>query len=206
MYWNKSNISYDILIPPLKKHVSELDKLEAKEYFEWYLQCLPARISYLSEVSKCVLDGSFDSLIPLWHWFLIVAKIEKTPTAKLNMIKRFLNKQSNPFINEIIDESSTQFSLQTEYIIRDIGMYLGNVFVKFSDKIKWGYHTDIEKDSFANTPLLTGFEDAKFTPPFKMEFEPVHMTKVQASNIFDNTASDTDLYNLCLHWVSHIPK
>ena len=143
---------------------------------------------------------SVDSLIDIWGWFLKNAETEKTPIIKINEIKRQLKGQPKEIAEAVLKEQSEQFSLETEYILRDIAMYFGEVYVKNNSSISWGYHTDVKADSFANMPLLVGFEDREFDPPFKAIFEPLHMLHVQACNIFDNSQSDKDLLNLYKTW------
>ena len=84
-------------------------------------------------------------------------------------------------------------------------MYVGQVLVELSPKIIWTYHTDVKKDSFANIPLIAGFFDLNFSPPFPMQFEPTHMVSVVAANLFDNTQTKYDLFNLCSEWSKLIP-
>lgn len=209
----KKKLSYSILLPPLDKSYDQLNERETQEFFDWYISEIPKRIEYMSTVcsnqlgiSHTALDLSPKSLILLWDWFLKIADVEKTPKAGIEEIKDKLGKHYKSFIDYVVNESREQFSLETEYILRDIGMYLGETFVRNHKKIVWGYHTDIERDSFANIPLLIGFEDADFHPPFKMEFEPIHMAGVQAGNIQDNTQSKEDLFNLYQKWMRLIPE
>ncbi len=83
-----------------------------------------------------------------------IAVIEKTPKAKIKEVKDQLKNQPKEMNEDVLNEQAKQFSLETEYIIRDIAMYFGEVYVKNNTSIKWGYHTDVKLDSFANMPLL----------------------------------------------------
>ena len=80
------------------------------------------------------------------------------------------------------------------------------MFVTNFSALRWDYHTDIKRDSFANMPQIFGFINTSYIPPFEEQFEPIHYTEMQASNIFDNTQNEEDLYNLCLLWTQWIPK
>jgi hypothetical protein len=42
------------------------------------------------------------------------------------------------------------------------------------------------------------------TPPFQIEFEPIHMVGVQATNLFDGTQKKKDLLNLYRKWKKYI--
>lgn len=200
MYWQKKRLSYDILIPPIQKPFEEFHLSEAEAYFNWYIGQLDNRIQYLQDYSNIVLNYSVDSLVDIWGWFLMFAEIEKTPKNKMNEIRKQLISQPKEISEAVIREQSVQFTLETEYIIRDIAMYFGEVYVKNNSSISWGYHTDVKADSFANMPLLVGFEDRDFDPPYKAHFEPVEMVRTQACNIFDNSQSDEDLLNLYMTW------
>ena len=122
MFWQKKEIKYDILIPPFNKNTQEFSAEEAKEYFNWYMSQIPKRIKYLSKISECNLDMSFDSLVGLWRWFLKTAEIERTLKERLDSIREELKHKPKSFVEHINSESKEQLSLQTEYILRDIGM------------------------------------------------------------------------------------
>lgn len=92
----------------------------------------------------------------LWDWFLNVSEIEDTPQRKIDEIKKQLKGKSKEYMHMVLNDSKNQFTLQTEYIIRDMAMYFGKVIVKNNETLKWGYHTNIKKDSFANMPSIIG--------------------------------------------------
>ena len=167
-------------------------------YFEWSMEQIPLRIKYLEETSGCKLDMTRQSLVSLRRWFLDSAEVENTPLKRMDELKRLIKK--SPFAKEIIRENETQFSLKTEYIMRDIGMYAGQYFVETSDKLHWDYFTGRD-DYIANMPVISGFADTGFDPPFPMQFEPNNMIGVIASNIFDHTQKETDLFDLCNLWL-----
>ena len=135
--WQIKPLTYDICIPPLKSNLYEMNDEEAQACFDWYMSVLPERIKYVSETAAHKLGCSvetFDltpeSLIPLWEWFLSVA--EKEPAS----------------IQHEVIRSDYQLSLQTEYILRDIGMYLGEAFVKNHSSLHWGIKKNQKTLSF----------------------------------------------------------
>lgn len=201
MYWEKRKLDYKILIPPISKPFEDFNVQEAKSFFEWHINQIPSRIKYLGEISSCKLDKTLQSMVSLWQWFLNCAEVENTPKKRMAELKQALEK--SPFSQDILGESKVQFSLKTEYMIRDIGMYVGQFFVENSNKLYWSYHTDTDKDSFANIPLISGFMDFEINPPFPMQFEPNHMVGVVASNIFDQSQNVTDLFDLCSLWMNY---
>jgi hypothetical protein len=193
MFWKQKNLKYNILIPPLGKTNEKLNATVAKDYFDWYISKIEERTQYLSDFSGIELNYSPNSLIDIWGWFLKNAETEKTPSAKLDAIKKqFVD---SPFLHEVLAESKKQFSLEIEYIMRDIAMYYGNVFVKYHKSLYWGYYTDTTKDSFANIPLVMGFEDRDFKPPFKASIDPNGTIESCALNILDRTQRKVDLFN-----------
>ena len=185
--WKKKKMSYHICIPPINKSFFSFSTKETADYFEWFTSTIYERTEYLSK--KCAEDLNIDgnvlnmkpeSLIFLWKWFLNVAETEKE------------------------EKENLQLDLQTEYIIRDIGMYLGETFNKNFQNIYWTYYESPKTDFFVNRPILAGFSDKNFSPPYNMYFEPIHMTRVQASKILTCNAKECDLFNLYEKWVKYI--
>ena len=200
MFWRKKKLEYDILVPPLQKSFEKMSPKEADEYFEWYIAKIDSRVKYLEKFASVTLDYSVKSLNNIWGWFLKNAEVEKTPEIQLKELRKQLKGQPKEIIDDIIDEQSVQFSLQTEYIIRDIAMYFGEVCIKNNSAISWGYHTNIKEDSFANMPVLMGFEDRDFNPPFNAYFELNFIIRGLASNIFDGDQKRSDLVDMYKKW------
>lgn len=193
-------MNYSILIPPIQKPFDKFTFGETKEYFEWYISKINERVAYLAEVSNVKLNYTIDSFVDVWSWFIKIAKTENTPKEKLENIRKQLKGKPRDFVETILREQSVQFTVETEYIIRDIAMYFGETIVRNNNSVYWGYHTDIKKDSFANSPILMGFEDRKFNPPFQAAFDPNFIVRGLAYNVFDGSYSETDLLNMYHKW------
>ncbi len=199
MNWHYKKINYDILIPQLNKNIFQLNEKEAADYFVWFMEKIPERVAYLSKVCATELripeekmDCSPESLVLLWKWFLRRAKTEPVVQAESEVErKRFLNS---------ILKSEQQLTLETEYILRDIGMYLGETFRKNNPNVYWTYYTKPRRDFFVNHPLLKGFVDRTFDKPFEASFEPIHMAHVQAVKIMKKASKETDLLNIYNIW------
>ena len=200
MCWRNKKFTYDALIPPFDKPFENFTPEEAKKYFEWFTDQLNSRVEYLRSYSNIDLDYSVSSLVDVWDWFLNNAKIEKTPKSRLKQLDLELKNLPNEIRGEVLKEQSEQFTHETECIMLDIAMYFGEVYVRNNNSITWGYHTDIHLDSFANMPLLVGFEDRDFTPPFKTHFELSFTVKGLAYNIMDNDAKKEDLLEMYNKW------
>ncbi len=182
LHWRMRKLNYDILIPPLDKPLDTLNEQETAIYFAWYMEQVPQRVAYLSQVCAAELglptekmDCSPESLLILWKWFRKRARTERIPNGR-------------------------QLTLETEYILRDIGMYLGQTLRKNIEGIYWTYYTKPKSDFFVNTPLLKGFVDMSAGKPFHAAFEPVHMARVQACKILKHKSKDDDLLNLYHIW------
>lgn len=202
MFWIKKPLNYEILVPPLEKPVDQLSRAEARQYFDWYLSKLEDRTDYLRDVTGLPLDHSPASLVPLWKWFLRHAEIEKTPPARLAELEAQF--AGSPLAATLLEENARQLSLQTEYMIRDIGMYWGQVFVKNHPGIHWDFYTTPKRDMFVNRPLLMGFPNEIFPEKEGVPFEPVHMAGVQASKLFRGNQSKYDLIRVHNIWAEKI--
>lgn len=205
---------YIPLIWPIDKPSKELNKKEAELFFNWFINQIDGRSDYLRQiVSKQMnvpmssLDYSFDSLTIVWKWFLQIAVISKTPKSILNIIENELTKASHPpdFIDLVVSESKSELSVITQYVIRDIGMYVGKVFITNHSTLRWEYHTS-KKDSKTNVPQIFGFVNNDYDPPFELEFDPIHFTEMQASKLLDKSQNEKDLYNICVRWSQWIPN
>lgn len=183
MFWRFKKRKYDILVPKLDKSIFQLNEAEAAAYFDWFMEMVPQRVAYVSKVCAAELripeermDCSPESLVLLWKWFLRRANTEPDQSA------------------------GRKLTLETEYILRDIGMYLGETFRKNHPNIYWTYYTKPSRDFFVNHPLLKGFIDMTSGKPFHACFEPIHMARIQAVKILKKEAAKTDLLHIYNIW------
>lgn len=202
MIWRKKRFEYEIAIPPLKKPIDQLSKTEAQAYFDWYMGILDERIRYLQRMSKIELDFSSDSFLSLWRWFLKNAEVEDTPKEVLKQLEE--DYANHPLKNHILAGSTKRLSVQTEYMIRDIGMYLGEAFVDNYPSIYWGFYTKPKRDFFVNRPLLLGFPNEIFPEKKGPPFEPIHMVSVQAAKLCSKNALSDDLFCIYTRWSKKI--
>ncbi len=207
--------NYIPLLLPLDKPFEKLNKKEAKQYFDWFVSHIDDRAEYLREkvseglsISPSTVQYSIDSFIPVWQWFMKSAIIQTTSKLRLIQLRNELKKQHEPkeFIDDMVRANSKELSLISLYMLRDIGMFVGKVFIYNYPVLKWGYHTNTKQDSFANIPQVFGFINTSYNPPFEMQFDPIHYAEMSASNLLDGTASSSDLYNDCLRWIKWIPN
>lgn len=78
-------------------------------------------------------DDSVESLILIWSCFLKTARIEKTPKEEIEKMGDGAKIFGESFINRM------RFTSTTEYIIHDIGMYVGQCFVLDYPQLYWSY-------------------------------------------------------------------
>lgn len=200
MCWKRKQLQYIPLIPPICRPFKCMRGAEVEDYFQWYISHIKERIDYLSQISFVTLDYTPTSLVKIWKWFLKVARTQKMSDQDLQLKYREISAIDENLAKIVIEADKECLSLETEYIIRDIAMYLGEFFCVNHENIFWAYHTDTKKDSFANIPLLTGFVDNNFSPPFRADFEPNHMVGVQAARILRNASTSHDLLNIYNKW------
>ncbi len=199
MRWHIRKLTYDVLVPNLKKSIFKLSEEEAAIYFEWFMEQVPQRVAYISQkcadelrVSADCIDCSPESLLLLWKWFRKRAKTETVIISE--------GEKSQPAYANGMLCNKHQLTLETEYIIRDIGMYLGETFRKNHPQIYWTYYTKPKRSFFVNHPLLKGFVDMTTGVPFDAEFEPIHMAGIQARKILNGKSKDADLFDIYAIW------
>lgn len=187
MHWFYRKLDYEVLPPKLSKTIFQLNEKEAADYFAWFMENVPERVAYVSKMCATELGVPLEkmvctpeSLILLWRWFRRRAKIE------------------------VAGNCQKQLTLETEYILRDIGMYLGETFRKNNPNIYWTYYTKPARDFFVNHPLLKGFVERSLGKRFEACFEPIHMAGVQAAKIIDKSSRDTDLFAIYNLWAQKI--
>lgn len=216
MYWLKrmkltKDVKYDMPIPPMGLDFFSMTAREGKEHFEWFMNRIPERMDYLKarcakdlDLSVSELDYSAESLILLWRWFLKTARMEKTPKEEIEKMKEGAKIFGESFINR------TQFTATTEYIIRDIGMYVGQCFVLNYPQLYWSYEEKrrnrVAVSVTVNQPRISGFRVCYKGKESGINFVPIHMVQVQAANFFDHTQKEIDLYRVYKYWENNIPK
>lgn len=206
-YIRHDRLDYDFLLPPLKLDHYDWSKKEAEQYFHWFVKCVPIRAEYVMgkalEHAGLQIDDSMDPetiLQFVWAWFLSVATTEKVPTKERIRNKLRFGQFGDSFCPKV------RLSASTEFIIRDIGMLMGYLYTKNHSCLKWELLTKPKNHIFFNHPVLSGFVDADYSPPFHTKMEPIHMVGVQAVRLLDGRARDTDLRNIYSIWKRMIPE
>lgn len=200
MFWRKKEIVYPIPVLPLQKPFGKLKPKEAQAYFDWHQSVLQERIGILSEASGVDLDYTPESLLPLWHWFLKVGQVERTPPDQLKEMEAELSHGCNPLACEILKDQEKRLTLVTEYVILDIGMYLGEIYARNHPQLRWGFYTAPRRDIFVNQPCILGFPNEYFPEKPGVPFNPSHMVRIQALRLLKGGYSRYDLLEIYRKW------
>ena len=215
MMYPDKQINYKPLVIPLTKSFVNLSKQESQEYFDWFISHIDQRSDYLRlqiskdlDVSIETLNFSLDSLVPIWRWFLQIAEIAKTSPKDLKDLEESLARQPQSFIRQIVEQSKDKLSVFTEYVLRDIGMYLAKMFITNYPILQWTIKRTPKTYVHVNVPLIVGFVDnnPSYPKPFHPDLEPIDLARTPAMNLFSETQQDDDLYNVCNRWIQWIPK
>ena len=204
-FMKKCFLDYEILLPPKKIDYEHWDKAEATAYLEWFASNIPDRSCYLLgkcfQKKKTVLDciASPAVLVDIWRWFLKHAGIEDKPK---ETYQKQLEK-AHPFGEAFV--SQKQFDIKTEFIIRDIVMLVSAMFLSLGPSLNLVIEDKPDRYVFKNHPVIAGFVDTSYNPPFPTVFEPVHMVRIQALKKIKGLEKDTDLLLLYQKWESLIP-
>ena len=62
MHWHFRKLKYDILIPKLDKNIFKLTEEETAAYFEWFMEQIPERVAYVSQVCAKELHISVERM------------------------------------------------------------------------------------------------------------------------------------------------
>lgn len=193
---------YQLCTLPRGAAYFELSAQEAKDNFDRFVHMIPERIDYLT--TRCAgdlrmpaqtLDMSPESLVLVWRWFLQNACVVDIEEHELTEMQKHFGHLGASFIGE------KRLSAVTEFVLQDIGMYLGETFVRNCASIHWELCTKPKNSVFINRPVLAGFGDNSYTPPFRDIFEPAHMASVQAAKLLSGVdARAEDLYHVYMKW------
>lgn len=200
------DIKYDLLVPPLGLECSKMTPKQVKENFDWFISKIPERMEYFRkrcssdmdiEVGK--LDFSAESILYIWKWFLKTAQVEKISKSEVEEMKVKYAQFGDSWVEY------ERFSVVTEFILRDIGMYIGQAFVQSSELITWSYVSKPKNLVHVNAPILIGFVDNRYDPPFRPQLEPIGAVRGQALRLLTNESKEADLFNLFTRWLDFVP-
>ena len=204
--YNK-DVQYDLLVPPLGLDFYNMTPKQAKENFEWFISKIPERMEYFRNrctsdlnIRKESLDYSADSLILIWRWFLKTARMEKTPNEILDKMKQGAKVFGESFINW------EQFTVATQFIMRDIGMYIGQSYVLNYPRLYWHYYTKPKNEVNAKQPVVAGFYFKDQFTEGEVNVNPMSFVDGAASRFYSKTQNENDIYDSYMQSVKWIPN
>ncbi|MDD4328143.1 MAG: hypothetical protein PHU83_07915 [Eubacteriales bacterium] len=207
--WNRynSDVDYDLLVSPFGLDFYNMTPKQAGANFEWFISIIPKRMEYFRnrcasdlKISVETLDYSAESLILVWRWFLKTARMEKTPKETLEKMKEGAKVLGESFINW------EQFTVATQFIMKDIGMYIGQSYVLNYPQLRWHYYTKPKNEINAKQPVIAGFYFKDQYTEGEATINPLEFAEGAAANFFDKTQKETDIYDSYMQWVQWIPK
>ncbi len=198
-------MDYPLMTPPFDlKPFEEMNKKEAKQYFEWYVSQIPERIAILKKVSngQILLDYSKESLIPLFTWFLSTVTIyqlsEEEIEAELEDLRQYpdfvFEDEKERLLSNPVELKKKDYALAL-----DIAIYYGETLIKNYPQVHWTYLTKPKSHVHLNEPILDVTDDIGF-----LKRDPNNLLMVLIQDIKKNDIKNTTLYEVFLMDVADI--
>ena len=189
---------YPLMISSLliTKNFDELNKKEVQQYFEWYVAQSDTRINQLQNYitktgsPEVVLDGTVESLIPLWKWF--EGKIQTRKKSEEEIAAEMVGRPEW-MRDEIPDWKFTVLTLAQAV---DISFYFAKVFIDHNNCIRWDYYTKPKNRSSVNRPVLLGFRN-------NLDLDPREIVIVCCRKSLEEK-KETRLFDIYNFWVKYI--
>lgn len=192
-------MDYPLMTPPFHlKPFEEMNKKEAKQYFEWYISQIPQRMAILKQVSngQILLDSSKESLIPLFTWFLSIVTIdqlsEEEIEARLNDLRQYPDFAFEDAKEQLL-ANPVELKKEDYDLARDIAIYYGETLIKNYPQVHWTYLTKPKSHIYLNEPILDVTDDIGF-----LKRNPNHLLRVLIEYIKENDIKTTTLYEMFL--------
>ena len=144
----------------------ELTPKQAKEYFKWYMEEIPHRLTLLwnyihqdyPEIKE--FDYSPESLIPIWEWY--ETKIKQVPMTAKEIESRV--RVFPKYLESEIRKNTQKYTGETLSLALDISIYLGEVIIKNYPHPRWNYRTKPKREISVYRPVIDGL-------PYNMTME-----------------------------------
>ena len=187
-----------LMIPPINKSFNDFSTKETKQHFEWYVAQSDTRINQLQSYiiktgsPEVILDGTIESLIPLWQWFEGNIKTEKK--TEEDMEAELVGRPE--WIHSEIRKIDWKFTVLTLAQAVDISFYFAKVFIDHNNCIRWGYYTKPKNRSSVNRPVLLGFRN-------NLDLDPREIVIVCCRKSLEEK-KETRLLDVYNFWVKYI--
>lgn len=189
-------MDYLWMAPPFKmKPFVKMNKKEAQQHFDWYLQQIPLRIQVLYDLTNGIvkLDYSKESLIDIFKWYLSVIEVRTLTDEEIQKDLDEL-RQYPDFIYEDEKERLLQNPVDLEVndyaLAMDIAIYYAETIIKHNTQVQWTFLTKPKSYIYLNESILH-FEDEN------VEFNrnPRQLLNVIIQKIKKNKVDEQHLYN-----------
>lgn len=156
-------MSYATIQLPFTLNLREMPKRELRQYFQWFMDVLPQRLTELANAVKETSgfetwqpDTTPASLDTLGIWFAGQAETRKRSQQELQEMK---DRQTFP-----IDIPRGELTSRTFSLAMDIGMYFSQVLVKNHPSLKWEQPLGNKRFVDYGQPSLAGFGPVTLNP------------------------------------------
>lgn len=188
-------MKYLLMDPPFEiVDFADMNKKEANQHFEWYIDQIPVRIKMLKDAYESTgggnsigLDFSKSSLIKLWSWYLTNVEIVQKSNKDLELEYRNSNEM-------------TKYSIRPNKISRgwiavaiDISIYFSECMINMHDNLKWGIISNPKSLMHVNKPVVVGFKN-------NMAMDSSNLLFIQTRKILRGIRNENALLNLFENW------
>lgn len=189
-------MAYQTIKPPFTLNFQEMSKQELKEYFAWFHSVLPERLDVLSRSVQQTpgfetwrADFTPASLDVLGSWFAMQVETRARSMDEVREIEC-----CSPFP---IDVPKDELTNRTFSLAMDVGMYLGQVFLKTQPSIRWDQQFGKRVDVDYGQPVLVGFV---------RPFNPIRMLVTLAYGLASGVKTGRSLRELFDTWISMVKE
>lgn len=192
-------MEYTMMIPPFEiEEFSSLNKQKVKQYFEWFCNQIPFRLSLLNQAfvldNGTNLDYSKKSLIYLWRWFMTdVFEITKKEKKEIQAEK----KNFPTWMHEDIEKDKWKPTTESLTIAMDIGIYVSEVIRLHNSSLSWGVVSKPKSLEHVNKPVIIGFSS-----PVEFSFPRIMSTLIE--KLKDGEKDEKELIQLIETWQTFV--
>ena len=167
----------------------EMSHKEAKEYFDWFVRQIPARMEMLQRATNTnnMLEFSPQILVLLGEFLNKNVQLRVLTDAEISQEQAKLPAWFQDFMPDKV------LSDQTISLCVDIGIVLGEMLISAHHRLKWDFHHNRKNDVNYQQPILVGFRH-------KIELNPVRLVTIVAYKVADGESSENELLKLFNTW------
>ena len=172
----------------------ELTPKQAKEYFKWYMEEIPHRLTLLWNYiyQDCpeikAFDFSPEQLIPIWEWY--ESKIKQVLMTDKEIEDEV--KQFPEWLESHIRKNTKKFTDETLSLALDISIYLGEVVIRHYPHLRWDYRIRPKRDFSVYRPVIDGLNCKKTLWPSQVLF----VLMIESSK----ERNKNRVYDMYCHW------